>query len=94
VQIDPVRLPAEAKVDPVVDGPFATQALADTAGDEQIDRALFQHAGSHCGFHVLARTDFQHDRFHAAQIEQVRKQQPRRTSSDDRDLRPAGLSHG
>jgi hypothetical protein len=74
VKINPVRLSVEAQVDAAVDEPFAEQALADAASDEQIHRALFENAGADGGFHGLARTNFQHHSVHAAQMKQVRKQ--------------------
>lgn len=73
VQIDPVRLSVEAQVDAPMDEPFAEQALADAARDEQIHGALFEDAGADGGFHGLARTNFQHHCVHAAHMKQVRK---------------------
>jgi hypothetical protein len=73
-----------------MDTSFAAQAVADATSDEQIDRALFEYAGAHGRFHGLARADFQYHRVHTAPIKQVRKQQPRGTSANDRDLRSAG----
>src|SRR5262249_24699626 len=74
VQINPVRLSVEAQVDAPLDEPFAEQALADAAFDEQIHGALFENAGADGGFHSLARANLQHHRVHAAQMKQMRKQ--------------------
>ena len=77
----------------MMDDAFAAQALAEAASDEQVNGVLFQHTGAHGGFHGVPRADFQHHRFHAAQIEQVREQQARRTCADDRDLCLVRNSH-
>src|SRR5258708_3361509 len=44
MQINPVRLPAESQVDPVVDGTLALHPLAHSDLGQQIHRALFEHA--------------------------------------------------
>ena len=55
---------------------------------QQVDGALLEHAGAHALLDVLAAAVLEHDRLDAAQVQQVREQQPGGAGADDADLRP------
>jgi hypothetical protein len=87
VEINAVRLSVEAELNAMMHLAFVREPLANATGFQQIDRRLLEHAGPHGGLHCRPRTSFQHDRIDAALLQQVRKQQPRRSGADNGDLR-------
>ena len=50
IEVDPMRTLAEANLDAVVPQAFPQQALAESDFGQQIDRALFEHAGANTVF--------------------------------------------
>ena len=87
-QRDPMPLAVELELDAVVDDALALQALARARLDEEIDRALLEHAGPDSLLDVVAAAGLEHDRLDALALEQLRERQPGRPGADDADLRP------
>ena len=87
VEGDPVALAAEAKLHAVVHEALALQALAHPHLDEQVDRALLEHAGADPSLHVLAVAVLEDDRLDALEVEEVPEHEARRPRADDPDLR-------
>ncbi len=83
-----MRLALESQLDTVMDEPFASQAIANTGCDEQIDGALLEHAGTHALFDVLTAAPLDDNRLDAFEVEQVRQHQSRRAGADNPDLCP------
>lgn len=65
---------------------LAPQTLAHARLDQQIHRSLFQDSSTHPFLDVLATASLDDDRFDALEMEQMRKNEPGRTGSDDSDL--------
>ncbi len=86
-QGDAMAPPLEPQLEAVVDQPLAPQAVGYPGLREQIDRALLEDAGPHPLLDVVAAAVLQHDRVHALPGQQLGEDQPRRSRSDDRDLR-------
>jgi hypothetical protein len=82
---------AKPQLDAVVNEPFALEPAADSRIDQQVDRALLEHAGPDAFFHVAAAVELEHDRGYAREVQQVRQQQPGRTGADDGDLCAHGV---
>ena len=85
-QIDSMAAAAEAQFDAVMDQADALESLADAGFIQQIDGALFEHAGADALLDILAAASLEHDRLDAVEVQQMRKHQPRRSRSDDADL--------
>ena len=80
-------LALELQLDALVDEPLAPQPVADAHLDQQVDRALLEHAGADAALDVLAAARLEHDRLDPAQVQQVREHEPGRPGADDADLR-------
>ena len=65
---------------------FAVHALAQAGVAQQVDAVRLQHAGADALQDIGAGAAFQHDAVHLVLVEDVRQQQPGRTSADDDDL--------
>jgi hypothetical protein len=76
----------ESELDAVVNQAFALEAGTEARHIEEIDRTLFQHAGSHAAFDIVATAILDNDGFDPIAVKQVRQQQPGRTGSDDANL--------
>src|SRR5262249_34961251 len=76
--------------DAVVDAALALHPPADAAFDEQVRRALLQHASADGGLDLLAAAAFEHHGLDAVQVQQMREQQARRPGPDDAHLRTHG----
>ena len=83
-----MALAAELEVDPVMDDALAVEPRPDAGVAQQLDRALFEHAGANAALDVLAVAVLEHDRFDAGDLEQPGEHEPRRPGADDPDLRP------
>src|SRR3954462_4620775 len=81
---------AEAQVDAVMRKTFAPHALAHPGVFEQLDRPVLQDAGANGGFDVLAAAPLDPPRRDSLQMQEMRKEKPRRSSADDSDLRTHG----
>ena len=68
--------PCEADLEAVMDEALALQPLAGADLGHQVDGALLEHAGADRGLDRLARAALDDDRFDAAQVQQLREQQP------------------
>ena len=86
-EVDPVPAPGEAQLDAVVHEPLALHPVAEPALDQQVDRALLEHAGADALLQVRAAAHLEHHRLDALLVEQVREQQPGRPGPHD--ARPA-----
>ena len=91
-EVDAVALALELQLDAVVDEPLAPQPLADARLDQEVDRALLEHAGADAALDVLAAARLEHDRVDPAQVQKVREHEPGRAGADDADLRPHSSS--
>ena len=80
------RCPSKAEVDAVVTQPAALHARANAHRDQQIDRALFEHAGAYPFDDVIAAAVFDDDRVDAVQVQQLCEHQSCGTGTDDADL--------
>jgi hypothetical protein len=85
-QVDPVQLPAEGEVDPVVDEPVAAQPVTHAGLGHQVHGALFQHPGLDGLLDVVAGAQVDHHGLDPAQVQQVRQHQPGGPGADDSDL--------
>ena len=81
-----MALAVELELDPVVDDALAQHALPHSRLDEQIRRALLEHAGANPVLDVVAATVLEDDRLDAFALEQARQRQPGRSGADDRHL--------
>jgi len=77
-----------------VDDALALHPLADPGLDEQLGRALFEHAGADTVLDVLAAAVLQDDRLDSLELEQARERQPGRAGADDPDLRSRQNGYG
>ncbi len=84
--VDVVPLSSESEVEAVVAQAFAPEPRAHADLVQQIDRALFEHAGAHAFDHIVAVAVLEDDRIDALQVQQLPQQQPRRPGADDADL--------
>jgi len=88
---------AEGKLEAVMDQPLAMQARGDADLVQEIDGALFEHAGANARQHIVAIHAFENDGVDAMTVQQLAEQQAGRASADDGDLsaqkpvRPGGL---
>jgi hypothetical protein len=82
----------KSQLDSVMDEPFALQAIPDACFDQQIHRALLEHARPDALFDVFPGASFDNDGFDPLQVEEVRKQQSRGTGSDDSNLCAQGFA--
>ena len=78
---------ADADVEAFVHQAFARQSLADPGFLQQIDRALFEHAGADATKHILAGAPLEHDVVDALQLQQLGQQQARGARANNGDLR-------
>lgn len=85
-QGDTVASSAEAQLDPMVREAFLLQTFTEARLDQQVDRALLQHARPNRSLDLSAAANLEHDRLDALEMEQVREQQPCRSRTDDPDL--------
>src|SRR5919112_2973407 len=85
-EVDAVAAPAEAQLDPLVDGPLAVHPLSDARLPQESRRLVLEHTGTDRRLHLLAAAQLEHDRLDALQVQQVREQRPRRSTSDDPNL--------
>ena len=81
-----MALAVELQLDAVVDDPLPLQAVADTGVDEEVRRALLEHAGADTMLDVVSAAVLEHDGLDAFAVEQVREHQPGGTGADDRHL--------
>src|SRR6516225_1937262 len=72
--------------------PLAPQTRSDANLVEDVDAALLEDTRPHALLNVVAAAVLDHHRLDALEMEQMRQQQPGRTSADDPDL-GAQLSH-
>jgi hypothetical protein len=77
----------ELQLDPLVDEPFATQAIAYAHLGEQVDRPLLEHAGADSLLDVLAAPVLEDDGIDALEVQEVRQHESGGTGTDDPDLR-------
>ncbi len=86
-QWDAMPLAVELKLDAVVDDSLVQHAVPHSRLDEEIGRALLEHAGADPVLDVVAATVLEHDRLDALALEQAGQSQPGRSGADDRHLR-------
>ncbi len=85
-QIDAVLTATECQPDALMPRPFPPHPLSQSDLVEQIDRPLFEHPGANGRFHRRPAARFQHHRFHAMQMQQMRQHQAGRAGTDYRNL--------
>ena len=83
---------AEGELDAVMDQTFAMQPCGNADLVEQIDRALFEHAGANARQHIGAILAFDDDRIDTCGMQQLPEQQSCRSGADDRNLRAQCVS--
>ena len=81
-----MRVATEAKVDAVMDEPFALHSLANAHFDKQISRVLFEEAGANALLTILAAARLEDDGIDTFEIQQVAEHEPGGTSSHNADL--------
>ena len=84
----------ELQLDPIVRQAFRMEAGRDPGALQQRHGALFEHAGADPGQHVVSAALLDHDGVDTPAVEQATEQQPRRSGTDDGDLRPHGVRTG
>src|SRR3954464_13317862 len=77
----------ETQLDAVVHQAFPPNPLAHACSVKQVHRALLQNTRADSLLDVLSRLALNHDRVDSPQVQQLRKNQTRRTRSDDSNLR-------
>src|SRR5918998_291504 len=82
-QGDPVPPPAEAELDPLVDGPLAVHPLPHARLAQQCRGGVLEHPGPDRGLDLLAAAKLQHHGLYAPQVQQVREQRTRRPAPND-----------
>jgi hypothetical protein len=65
---------------------LAMKAFGNACFLEQPDRALLEHAGANAALDIVARSRLEDHAVDAVDLQQTRKQQPRRACADDADL--------
>ena len=73
LEVNAMAAPVEAQLNSVVNKAFALHPLTHTHLGEQVDRALFQHAGAHTLFHILPAAVLDYDGFDSLQVEELGK---------------------
>ncbi len=86
-QREMVALAGELQVDAVVRDALARKPLPHACTFEHVDRRLLEHSGADPVLDVVAAPVLEHDRLDSATVKQLRKRQPGRPGTDDRDLR-------
>ena len=84
--VDPVPRAFECEVNPVVAQALAVEAIGHPHLVQQVDRALFEHAGADPLDHVVAIVTLDDDRIDPVQMEQVPEDQAGGTRADDGHL--------
>ena len=77
----------ELQLDAVVDDPLTLQSLAHAGGDEQVGRALLEHAGADSVLDVVATPILDDDGLDPFDLQQPGQRQAGRAGADDADLR-------
>ena len=86
---DAVALAVELQLDPVVDDALRAACRSPTpALDQQVGRALLEHAGTDPVLDVVAAAALEDHGLDAGPLEQPAERQPGRAGADDPDLRP------
>ena len=62
------------------------QSITESGLDHEINRVLFEHAGTNGSFYLFAGAAFQDNRIDSLQMQQMREHQPGGTTTDDSDL--------
>jgi len=70
----------------VVDHAFAVQPVGQPDLGEQVDGAVFEHAGPDPPLDVRPAVVLQHDRVDAGEVQQVGEDESGRSGADDADL--------
>ena len=86
LEVDPMAPPAELHLNSVVDEALALHALTEPHFDEQVYRALFQHAGSDAFFDIAPAVLLQYDRADPGTVQKMAQDQSGRSSSNDAHL--------
>jgi hypothetical protein len=86
VERDAVAAALVAELDAVVHEPLALEPLADAHLDEQLDRALLEHAGADARLDVGAIARLEDDGLDALAVQQVAEHEPRGAGADDAHL--------
>jgi hypothetical protein len=73
-------------VDPRVAQPLAAQPVANADLVHQIDRPLFQHAGTHTRDDIVLAAILEDDRVDPTKVEQLAEHQPGGSGADDGNL--------
>jgi len=96
VEGDAVSLAAEAQLDAVVNEAFAFETLADAHLDQEVHRALFEHARANPALDVLAVAVLEDDRVDALEVQEVSEHEARRARADYSHLRAGDVhrAHG
>jgi hypothetical protein len=89
-EIDAAPASLKAQCDSAMPQAFAFQPLANSRPDEEIDCALFQHAGPDPLFDVFTAAGLNHDRMNSFEMQQVGQHQPCWAGAHDGNL---GVHH-
>lgn len=84
-EVDPVPLPFEPQLDPVVPQPFPVHPLPGPGGPQHVHRPLLQDSGALPLLHVRPVATLQHHGADPRVAQQPRQQQTGRPGSDDPD---------
>ena len=85
-KVDAVAHAIDTELRPVVDQALAMHALAGTGFVDQVDPHLFDHARTNAAQDIVRRLPFEDDIVDAVPMQQLAKQQARRTGADDHNL--------
>src|SRR5262245_21944902 len=83
-KVDAMAAPAEAQFDAAMNESLSPHAFSRAAFAKQVRRRLLEHTGANALLDVLPAAIFENDRLDALQMQEVRKQQPRRPGADYR----------
>ena len=87
-QIEAMKRAAEGKREAVMNQALLIQPLADAGLVQEIDHALFEHAGTDARQHIVGAAPFEDDVVDAGARQELPEQQSRGPRTDDGDLRP------
>src|SRR4051812_35693027 len=86
LKIDSMALTGEIEKNAVMEQPLLHHPGADTGGIQDFDALMLQDAGSNAVFNVFLTPRLQDHALDPAEVQKMSQQQPRRASTNDRNL--------
>ncbi|PAV93217.1 hypothetical protein WR25_22854 [Diploscapter pachys] len=86
LEVKTLAMTTDQQLDPFMDQPFAIHALGHAGFAQQLDRALFEHAGTDAPQHIVRGLALDDQRIDAGVVQQLAEQQAGRAGADDCNL--------